>query len=169
MSLPCPALRPPAARTAPPRAGFSWAGGHEHGNHATPTAQAILFDGTVKTPDTRWYCLQYGMEIDQATIDDTPEVTFIGNEPQDMADVAGILANLDLVITVDSAIAHLAGALGVPCWVLVSKSSDWRWLTEREDTVWYDSMRLFRQKTLGDWPEVMERVTTAIEEKINGK
>lgn len=149
------------------RVGFSWAGSEGHGNNVNRNATAGLFDAIIETPGTSWYCLQRGIEIPQEVRDDTPQVAFIGDEPQDMADVAGILANLDLVITIDSAIAHLAGAMGVPCMVLLSKSSDWRWLTEREDTVWYDSVRLFRQKTLGDWPEVMARVEVALKERMS--
>lgn len=149
------------------RVGFSWAGSQGHGNNVNRNMQAELFDDLVQTPRTEWYSLQHGIQIPQESVDTTPEVTWIGRECQDMADTAGILANLDLVITVDSAIAHLAGAMGKETWILLSKSSDWRWLLEREDSVWYKSVRLFRQKTLGDWGEVMERVEAALKERVS--
>lgn len=73
-------------------------------------------------------------------------------------ELAGIMANLDLVITVDTAVAHLAGALGIPTWLLVASVSDFRWLKGRSDSVWYKSVRLYRQTAPGDWPEVLARV-----------
>lgn len=69
-----------------------------------------------------------------------------------------MISQLDLVISVDTAVAHLAGALGRPVWMLVPHVSEWRWLTEREDTPWYPTMRLFRQRSPGDWDEVVRRV-----------
>lgn len=77
---------------------------------------------------------------------------------REFADTAAIIAQLDLVISVDTAVAHLAGALGRPVWMLVPYVSEWRWLTEREDTPWYPTMRLFRQQAPGDWDEVVRRV-----------
>jgi len=77
-------------------------------------------------------------------------------------ETAALLKNLDLVITADTALAHLAGALGVPVWVVLQSVPDWRWLTGREDSPWYPSMRLFRQRVAGDWPEVLERVAVAL-------
>jgi ADP-heptose:LPS heptosyltransferase len=76
----------------------------------------------------------------------------------DMADTAALIANLDLVITVDTAVAHLAGALGKTTWVLLPFAPDWRWLMERETSPWYPTMRLFRQPGFGDWGSVLERV-----------
>ena len=75
----------------------------------------------------------------------------------DFADTAGLISQLDLVITVDTAVAHLAGAMGKKVWVLLPFVPDWRWLLDREDSPWYPTMRLFRQKVKGDWAEVMER------------
>ena len=72
---------------------------------------------------------------------------------KDFADTAALISHLDLVITVDTAVAHLAGALGIPVWLALPLIPDWRWLLEREDSPWYPSMRLFRQSTWGDWAE----------------
>ena len=77
-------------------------------------------------------------------------------------DTAAIMKNLDLIITVDTAPAHLAGALGVPVWVALPFAPDWRWLLEREDSPWYPTMRLFRQKKPGDWDEVFARLMDAV-------
>ena len=71
----------------------------------------------------------------------------------DFAETAGVIANLDLVISVDTAVAHLAGAMGKTTWVLLPFNADWRWQQEREDCPWYPTMRLFRQQQLGNWPE----------------
>lgn len=82
--------------------------------------------------------------------------------PEALADTAALMLGLDLVITSDTALAHLAGALGVPVWVVLHAVPDWRWLTERSDTPWYPSMRLFRQHEAGDWPEVFNRVAAQL-------
>ena len=86
----------------------------------------------------------------------------VRNKISDFADTAGIIANLDLVITVDTAVAHLAGALGKPVWVLLAFAADWRWLLDRDDSPWYPTMRLFRQKKPGDWESVIANVAEAL-------
>jgi Glycosyltransferase family 9 (heptosyltransferase) len=84
-------------------------------------------------------------------------------------DTAAVMKSLDLVVTSDTAIAHLAGALGVPVWVALSSSPDWRWMMERSDSPWYPSMVLFRQHRRGDWGEVFERIARAAKERINAR
>ena len=83
--------------------------------------------------------------------------------PAPFMDTAAVIRNLDLVITADTAIGHLAGALGAPVWLALQFSADWRWLLERGDSPWYPTMRLFRQNTLGEWPEVFQRMAIALE------
>ena len=83
-------------------------------------------------------------------------------ELTDFGATAAAIANLDLVVTVDSAVAHLAGAMGVPTWTLIYEPADWRWLTRREDSPWYPTMRLFRQPRVGVWEEPIERLVTAL-------
>jgi len=73
-----------------------------------------------------------------------------------------VMMNLDLVITVDTSIAHLAGALGVPVWVALKTPTDWRWHLDREDSPWYPTMRLFRQRAPGDWAPVMEAMAAEL-------
>jgi tetratricopeptide (TPR) repeat protein len=84
-------------------------------------------------------------------------------------DTAAVMSQLDLVVTSDTAVAHLAGALGVPVWVVLSAAADWRWLRQRDDSPWYPTMRLFRQKELGDWPELFERVARAAAQHLQDK
>jgi ADP-heptose:LPS heptosyltransferase len=79
-------------------------------------------------------------------------------------DTAAVMKNLDLVITTDTAVAHLAGALAVPVWVALASIPDWRWLLERADSPWYPTMRLFRQSVPGDWQGVFERIAAEVEE-----
>jgi hypothetical protein len=80
----------------------------------------------------------------------------------DFQDTAGVLALLDLVITVDTSVAHLAGAMGVPTWILLPYAPDWRWLLGREDSPWYPSVRLFRQAEPGSWDGALMRVAAEL-------
>jgi ADP-heptose:LPS heptosyltransferase len=81
----------------------------------------------------------------------------------DFAETAAVISELDLVITVDTAVAHLAGSLGKPVWLLLMYASDWRWMLDREDTPWYAGMRLCRQRSPGEWGEVVDRVVRELE------
>ena len=92
-----------------------------------------------------------------------------GKEISDFADTAAIISNLDLIISVDTSVAHLAGALGKETWILLPFSPDWRWLTKRDDSPWYPVMRLFRQASSGDWDDVFKTVTAALKQKINDR
>jgi len=83
-------------------------------------------------------------------------------ELTDFGETAAVIANLDLVVSVDSGVAHLAGAMGMPTWTLVYEPADWRWLTRREDSPWYPTMRLFRQPRVGAWQEPIERLVAAV-------
>ena len=80
-------------------------------------------------------------------------------------DTAALMKCLDLVVTSDTSIAHLAGALGVPTWVVLPQAPDWRWMLHRQDSPWYPTMRLFRQAQAGSWTEVMHRVAEALTER----
>ena len=85
---------------------------------------------------------------------------------RDFADTAGILSQADLVISVDTATAHLAGALGKPVWTLLPFAPDWRGFLSRDDSPWYPSMRLFRQPSPDDWQGVLEKVETALRQRL---
>jgi tetratricopeptide (TPR) repeat protein len=96
-------------------------------------------------------------------------VVDLATEFRDFDDTAAVISCLDLVVTTDTAVAHLAGALGKPVWILLSASADWRWLTEREDCPWYPSARLFRQSSLGDWQPVIARVQRELANFVAGR
>lgn len=91
-----------------------------------------------------------------------PNLTQLDPELGDFAETAAAIANLDLVITVDTSVAHMAGALGKPVWILLPFFPDFRWLLDRSDGPWYPSARLFRQPSIGDWDSVMEAVQDAL-------
>lgn len=99
---------------------------------------------------------------DDALLSGIPHLCRYDGMLDDFADTAAVLAQMDLVITIDTAVAHLAGALGVPVWVMLAFDADWRWLTVRDDSPWYPSMRLFRQPAPGLWPAVIERIRSAL-------
>jgi ADP-heptose:LPS heptosyltransferase len=90
-------------------------------------------------------------------------ITDLGSrfDPASFQDAAAVVTALDLVLSVDTAMAHLAGTLGRPVWVLLPYVPDWRWLRDREDSPWYPSMRLFRQRQAGDWNHVLGQVADA--------
>jgi ADP-heptose:LPS heptosyltransferase len=89
-------------------------------------------------------------------------------ELTDYGETAGLVENLDLVIAVDTSVAHLAGAMGKLVWVMLPAAPDWRWMLGREDSPWYPSMRLFRQEKRGEWASVIERMAEALRELKNG-
>jgi ADP-heptose:LPS heptosyltransferase len=95
---------------------------------------------------------------DTAHLGAHPNVTTLAPQLGDFSDTAAAMMHLDLVISVDTSVAHLAGALGRPCWVLLPYAPDWRWLLERTDSPWYPTARLFRQPQPGDWATPLEQV-----------
>jgi ADP-heptose:LPS heptosyltransferase len=88
---------------------------------------------------------------------------------RDFSETAAVISDLDLVITVDTAVAHLAGALGKPVWILVAAVPDWRWGLHAETTPWYPTARLFRQSVAGEWAELMERVAVELALVVDAK
>ncbi|MES2352966.1 MAG: tetratricopeptide repeat protein [Pseudomonadota bacterium] len=145
------------------RVGFIWAGSTSHLMDTFRSLTLEAFAPLTKIQSVTFYSLQKGSPSNQA-FSPPPGMQFVDLSPElhDFVDTAAIIMNLDLVITVDTAVAHLAGSLGRPVWTLIATKSDWRWQINREDTPWYPSMRLFRQRTEGDWTEVMTRVAAAL-------
>jgi hypothetical protein len=117
-------------------------------------------------PGVRLYSLQKGKGVEQLpALREGLGITDLGGHISgDFRDTAAAIVNLDLVVSVDSAVAHLAGALGVPVWIVLPANPDWRWLFDREDSLWYPTARLFRQRRWGDWPGVFARVAEALRE-----
>jgi tetratricopeptide (TPR) repeat protein len=114
------------------------------------------------------YGLQKGPPA--AQVDELSEQIIVGNLAEqfdDFADTAGVIENLDLVICIDTSVAHLAGAMGKPVWVLLKSDADWRWLLDRQDSPWYPTMRLFRQRRPGDWSEVLSRVAGELRNRVD--
>jgi ADP-heptose:LPS heptosyltransferase len=119
----------------------------------------IEFAALAGIPNVELFSLQYGPRSGELAC---APVTHLGREFRDMSDTAAAIANLDLVISVDTMIAHLAGALGKPVWTLLSFAADWRYPTGRDETPWYPGMRLYRQAEPGNWAELMARVAEAL-------
>jgi len=149
------------------RVGITWAGNPRTRTDLTRSMPLqTLLDGirhSVGPREVELFSLQQGVAADQ--IHQLPEGWSIHDACRscaDFAETAALIETLDLVIAVDTAVAHLAGALGKPVWVLVAYASDWRWMMDREDSPWYPTARIFRQAALNDWPGVAERVGEAL-------
>lgn len=144
------------------RVGIVWAGSPTHPNDHNRSCPVESLAPLWEVPGVLWHSLQVGPRADEAK--GTP---CLGSFPvQDFADTAQILRTLDLVIAVDTSTAHLAGALGVPVWILLPACPDWRWQLEREDSPWYPSARLFRRAPGEDWPALMARVADALRVRV---
>jgi hypothetical protein len=138
--------------------GVVWAGNPKHPNDKDRSLPADTFLPLTCIPGVQCWSLQVGPPAAH-----TPEgMVNLAPDLMDFAETAGAISALDLVITVDTAVAHLAGSLGKPVWLLAAYNSDWRWLLHREDTPWYPSMRIFRQRRPGEWGDVVERVAALL-------
>ncbi len=161
------ACRRQLAGLAPPRVGLIWQGNRQNKVLQNRSIALARWLPVLRQKNVRFVSLQPdGGSAGLADIaaEQRPLDPFSGKAPRDFADTAALMANLDLVITVDTAGAHLAGAMGRPVWTLLTQAPDWRWLREREDSPWYLTMRLFRQRQAGDWDEVLGRVALALED-----
>ncbi len=153
------------------KVGIAWAGRPTHKNDANRSCSFSHFTELLGLADVAFYSLQIGPAVaDIAEFGCEAFVTELGGKMGDFADTAAVVQQLDLVITVDTAVAHLAGALAKPVWVAVPYPGDWRWMLDREDSPWYPSLRLFRQPGPGDWAAVFENLRRALtEEAANHK
>jgi len=141
------------------RIGLAWGGNPTHHRDRLRSIPLEQFVPLMKVAGATFYSLQFGLGSEQVKLL-PPDARLIdlGGELKDFADTAAVVSHLDLVISVDTSVAHLAGAMGKPVWILLNKGCDWRWLLEREDSPWYPTARLFRQTTAGGWQEVLHRV-----------
>ncbi len=140
------------------RVGVAWAGNPAHRNDAVRSMPGSLLHGLVRShPSVRFVCLQHG--IDESEL---PSANWERPPAGDWLATAREVCTLDLVITVDTGVAHLAGALGVPAWILLPCVPDWRWGARGNRTPWYPTARLFRQPERGDWARVLTNVSAAL-------
>ena len=163
-----PYLRVPAPTalesSGRPRVGIVWSGSTTHKNDKNRSMPLATLAPLLSLP-IDWVCLQPELrETDLAWLKAHPEVALQRPALPDFVTTAQIIAGLDLVITVDTSVAHLAGALGKPVWILLPTGCDYRWLLERADSPWYPTARLFRQSERGDWAGVVSYVQEALTE-----
>jgi hypothetical protein len=162
---PIPYLKAPEGRTLPSslrdcdkrKVGFVWSGNAAHANDRNRSIPAQKLMKLAANPDIQAFSLQVGgsTECSDKIVDLAPFI-------RDYGDTAAFLDAMDLVISVDTSVAHLAGALGRPVWLLLPTCNDWRWMLNRDDSPWYPTMRIFRQTTLGDWDSVLSTVADAL-------
>ena len=151
------------ARTRP-RVGLAWTGRPTHPNDMRRSLALESLLPLAECRSVQFVCLQKPVPTrDTDLMPRFSGLIDLSDLLPDFSETAAVIANLDLVITIDSAIGHLAGALGKPTWVMLAKAADWRWMLNRADTPWYPTLRLFRQRTPGAWGPVIAEVATALQ------
>ncbi|MBF0271458.1 MAG: glycosyltransferase family protein [Magnetococcales bacterium] len=147
------------------RVGLSWSGNPAADVNQVRACPLETLLPLTLLPGITFYSLQKGPPAAQLTeaLCQRHEIIPLGDKLGDFAETAAVLQHLDLLISTDTALVHLAGGLGVPVWTLLHTACEWRWLEKREDSPWYPSMRLFRQARSGDWRELVGRVRGALE------
>ncbi len=148
------------------KVGIAWAGSPLHRSDALRSIDMGTLEPLLRLTGVRWFSLQVGERAADLARLAPGLVTDLAPLLSDFAETAAAIANLDLVITVDTAVAHVAGALGRPAWVMLRARPDWRWLIDRDDSPWYPSLRLFRQRRAGYWAEVVRRVRAALSDLV---
>jgi len=148
------------------RVGISWSGRGTHPNNARRSVRLETLAPILATPGIDFVSLQKPFpDEDRAFAQTIPSFLELAPELTDFAETGAVIKNLDLVLAVDTAVVHLAGAIGSEAWVLVPEPADWRWLLERTDSPWYPTLRLFRQKRAGEWAPVLASVAQALRER----
>ena len=143
------------------RVGIVWQGNPGHKGDRRRSVRLEQFAPLAEQAGVRLISLQKGPGREQ--LEKMPGLALdLGRELTDLADTGAVIRSLDLVISVDTVVAHLAGALAAPVWVILPKVPDWRWLLQRDDSPWYPTMRLFRQTERGDWDDVFRRIKMAL-------
>lgn len=151
-----------------PRLGLVWSGRPEHKNDSNRSLGLADFLRAIPQ-GFDLVCLQKELRPqDRDTLSSRPDIRFFGDELKDFSDTAALCESMDLVVSVDTSVAHLAGAIGKPVWILLPFVPDWRWLLDRDDTPWYPSARLFRQPAAGDWPGALAQVHQALLHRLGG-
>jgi hypothetical protein len=151
------------------RVGIAWQGNPKQKRDEFRSIPLAQFAGIAHTPGVRLYSLQFGLGREQLQLAaDWPLVDF-AESLGDFHRTAALVCNLDLVISCDSAPAHLAGALGIPVWLALAFNADWRWLVDRTDSPWYPTMRLFRQPHPGDWEAAFRQMENELPALVEAK
>jgi tetratricopeptide (TPR) repeat protein len=147
------------ARILRPRIGVVWSGDPSHDNDVNRSLRLTALAPLFAVPDVDFVSLQYRIrDDDKAVLADVPNLFRFEQSFRDFADTAAVVANLDALVSIDSAVAHLTGAMGKPLLLLLPFGADFRWLRERADSPWYPTARLFRQPRFGDWESAIESV-----------
>lgn len=158
-----PRLRP----SVKPRIGLAWSGNAEQRNDSNRSI-GLKALAPVLAIDADWISLQKEVrDADRALLGNFRQISHYGELLNDFADTAAVIAALDLVITVDTSVAHLAGAMGKPAWILLPSIADWRWLLDRDDCPWYPTARLFRQQVPQAWDGVVTGVVAALTDFVD--
>ena len=145
------------------RIGLAWTGRPTHPNDRRRSMALAQLAGLGSAGAAAFVSLQKPMPArDIPSLPLFPGMTDLSQDLEDFGETAALIENLDLVITVDTSMGHLAGALGKPAWILIPKAADWRWLLEREDSPWYPTVRLFRQQKPGAWEGPLQRLRAAL-------
>jgi hypothetical protein len=144
------------------RVGLVWAGGIHNPNNINRSFKLDQYNDLLNMAGIKFFSLQKGEAAAELGSISPDRITDLGPYLGDLADTAAAIQELDLVISVDTAVAHLAGALAKPVWTLIPFAPDWRWMLDREDSPWYPTMRLFRQPMPGDWSSVIARVAAQL-------
>ncbi len=154
--------------------GIAWHGNHAHQRDRARSFPLALYEKLARIDGVRLISLQRGAGVEQLrALDGRFPVIDLGEEVDPnlttLQDTPAVMMNLDLVISPDTATAHLAGALGVPVWICVTLVPDFRWLLGREDSPWYPTARLFRQSRPGRWEDVFERMAEVLAEMVSAR
>lgn len=146
-----------------PRIGLAWSGNPEHTNDKNRSMPLLQLAPLLSLP-LEFHALQKEIRPSDARhLADLPVLHTHRSELEDFTDTAALIGEMDLVLSVDTSVAHLAGALGKPVWLMLTQVAEWRWLIGREDTPWYPTARLFRQETRGDWAALLQTVGAALQ------
>lgn len=148
------------------KVGVVWSGSATHKNDAARSIPLKMFSSMFATRGCQFYVLQKDIrESDQSHLPATAHVRDLSGSLIDFGETAAIVANMDVVVSVDTSVAHLAAAMGVPTWILLPTFSDFRWLIDRADNPWYCSVQLYRQKIQGNWQAPLRQIQKALEQK----
>ncbi len=160
----------PQSSTAKLKIAFAWAGRPTHSDDRMRSCAVDLFATLFEIPGTCFYSIQVGSRApDIAPYLNTDNVYSMSAQLTDLARTLSVIDQVDLLISVDTSVAHLGGAYGKPVWTLLAHGAEWRWLINREDSPWYPSMRLFRQHTAGDWATLFGELRGKLEDLLREK